>query len=92
MIGRREAPAEALASAEPVVAVGQPVRDTCKEVVEGIARRTVPRESLVELTGPWLFSNAALRGALDRVGEAAPEDPLALCRVAGLRIRVILAG
>ncbi len=75
-----------------MVAVGLPVRDTCKEVVDGLVRRTVPREALVDLTGPWLLSRAALTAALDNLATgASPQDPLSLCRRAGLRIHVVLA-
>jgi 2-C-methyl-D-erythritol 4-phosphate cytidylyltransferase len=47
--------------------VGIPVRDTCKEVVDGIIQRTVPREALVDAVGPWIFSRQGLEGLLSRI-------------------------
>jgi len=41
--------------------------DTVKEVVNGRVRRTVPREGLVQVTGPWVFDREALVEALSRV-------------------------
>ena len=32
-----------------------------------MVRRTVPRDSLVTITGPWVFTREALMDALDRV-------------------------
>jgi 2-C-methyl-D-erythritol 4-phosphate cytidylyltransferase len=91
VIGVAELPAPALDASEPVIAVGLPVSDTCKEVVNGLVRRTVPRETLVDLTGPWLFTRDALCGALDRLADdAVVADPLQLCRAAGLPIRVVV--
>ncbi|HEY8735468.1 MAG TPA: hypothetical protein VIO62_00330 [Candidatus Dormibacteraeota bacterium] len=93
MIGPGDVPPEARFAPQPVLAVGVPVRDTCKEVVDGRVRRTVPRETLVDLRGPWVLARATLVQALERLGPAAsPEDPLALCRLAGLRIRVLVQG
>ena len=90
LLGEGELPASALESDEPVVAVGQAVADTCKEVVDGRVRRTVPRDSLVNLRGPWLISRQALAEALARAaGLAPPQDLVGLCRLAGLRIRVV---
>jgi 2-C-methyl-D-erythritol 4-phosphate cytidylyltransferase len=51
----------------PVSVVGIPVRDTCKEVVDGIVQRTVPREALVDVVGPWIFSRQGLDALLSRV-------------------------
>jgi 2-C-methyl-D-erythritol 4-phosphate cytidylyltransferase len=51
----------------PVSVVGIPVRDTCKEVVDGIIQRTVPREALVDAVGPWIFSRQGLEDLLSRI-------------------------
>ncbi len=91
MIGPGALPTEALAAPEPVIAVGIPVRDTCKEVRDGLVYRTIPRETLVDLSGAWLVSRAALANALDRVGATAT-GPLQLFSTAGLPIRVITRG
>ncbi len=73
--------------------MGSPVRDTCKEVRDGLVHRTIPREMLVDLTGAWLVSRAALADALDRVGaRAGVTGPLQLFSAAGLPIRVITRG
>lgn len=91
MIGAAEPPAFALEAREPVIAVGLPVSDTCKEVVAGLVRRTVPRETLVDLKGPWLITRESFGSALGRLGADAPvEDPLQLCRAAGLSIHVMV--
>jgi 2-C-methyl-D-erythritol 4-phosphate cytidylyltransferase len=93
LIGPGQIPPEARSAPQPVLAVGVPVSDTCKEVVDGLVRRTVPRETLVDLRGPWLLWRATLSQALERLGpDASPEDPLELCRLAGLRIRVFVQG
>jgi 2-C-methyl-D-erythritol 4-phosphate cytidylyltransferase len=67
--------------------------DTVKEVVEGRVRRTVPRETLVEVTGPWVFDREALADALARLagGETELPDMIALCQAAHVRIRVLPA-
>lgn len=72
-----------------VVAI--PMTDTVKEVVDGRVRRTVPRDTLVLVTGPWLFEREALADALYRVGgkEAQVADVIDLCQVAQLRVRVL---
>ncbi len=76
-----------------MVVLGEPVRDTCKEVRDGLVQRTVARETLVDLTGPWLVSRAALAAALDRGGTVArAADPLQLFSAAGLAIRVVTRG
>ena len=91
MIGPGDVPPEARIAPQPVLAMGVPVSDTCKEVVDGLVRRTVPREALVDLRGPWVLSRTTLVQALERLGlSASPADPLELCRLAGLRIRVLL--
>jgi 2-C-methyl-D-erythritol 4-phosphate cytidylyltransferase len=65
--------------------------DTVKEVVEGRVRRTVPRETLVEVTGPWVFDRGALADALARLAgrETELSDMIALCQAAHVRIRVL---
>ncbi|HSO93949.1 MAG TPA: hypothetical protein VLS53_05705, partial [Candidatus Dormibacteraeota bacterium] len=78
LIGAASAPDAMLSMAEPIVVAAQPVSDTCKEVREGLVLRTVPRENLVILTGPWLVSRQALTEALDRTGIAGAHDPLQL--------------
>lgn len=93
MIGPGDVPPGARFAPQPILAVGVPVSDTCKEVVDGLVRRTVPREALVDLRGPWVLSRAILVQALERLGpSASPEDPLELCRLAELRIRVLVEG
>ena len=70
-----------------------PVSDTCKDVVDGLVRATIPRESLAVAHGPWLFSRDALANALERVGgrEAEIRDMTGLCEAARLRVRVLPA-
>ncbi len=75
-------------SGAPVSVAGVPVSDTCKEVVDGVVRRTVPRENLVTLTGPWLVSREALTAALGRPATGSPRDPLELFRASGMAIHV----
>jgi len=72
-----------------VVAV--PVTDTCKEVVDGLVRGTIPRDTLVDARGPWAFQREALMQALDRVGTGSDISNLIdLCRAARLRVRVLI--
>ena len=68
-----------------------PMTDTVKEVVDGTVRRTVPRDTLVQVTGPWVFDREALTDALGRVAgrEAQVADMIGLCAVARLRVRVL---
>jgi 2-C-methyl-D-erythritol 4-phosphate cytidylyltransferase len=77
---------------EPGVMAVRGVRptDTCKEVIDGVVVRTVPRERLIALAGPWACSRETLQLALDRVAHDATRitSPFELCRAAGLRIRV----
>ena len=70
-----------------------PMSDTVKEVVNGRVGRTVPRETLVQVTGPWVFDREALIDALSRVAgsEARITDMIGLCDVAHLRVRVLPA-
>jgi 2-C-methyl-D-erythritol 4-phosphate cytidylyltransferase len=67
--------------------------DTVKEVVDGKVLRTVPRETLVQVTGPWIFDREALVEALGRVAgnEARITDMIGLCESARLRVRVLPA-
>ncbi|HEX9546803.1 MAG TPA: hypothetical protein VF942_05665 [Acidimicrobiales bacterium] len=65
--------------------------DTCKEVVEGVVRATVTRQSLVTLRGPWVFTREALADALTRVEGRETEivDLTGFCEAARLRVRVL---
>jgi len=67
--------------------------DTVKEVVNGWVRRTVPRATLVQVTGPWVVDREALVVALSRVGgsEARITDMIGLCDVAQIRVRALPA-
>jgi 2-C-methyl-D-erythritol 4-phosphate cytidylyltransferase len=73
-----------------VTVLGVTSADTCKEVVDGLVQRTVPRETVVDLRGPWVFTRAAIAGALARIRgrEGEIHDLLALCKAAGLRVHV----
>ena len=76
----------------PVRVVAAPVSDTCKEVIDGLVRRTVPRDSLVTISGPWLFTSEALTEGLRRI-ESRERDItglVALCQAARLKVRVVL--
>jgi 2-C-methyl-D-erythritol 4-phosphate cytidylyltransferase len=65
--------------------------DTVKEVVEGRVRRTIPRETVVQVIGPWVFDRAALADALTRLagGETEITDMIGLCQAARVRVRVL---
>jgi 2-C-methyl-D-erythritol 4-phosphate cytidylyltransferase len=79
---------ERLAEAD-VTVVALPITDTCKEVVDGLVRRTIPRDTLVDARGPWTFGREALMQALDRVGTGSDiSNLIELCRAARLRVRV----
>ena len=81
-------------SAQYSVAVyGLPVSDTCKEVVDGVVRATVPRQNLVTLRGPWVFTREALADALPRVEGRETEivDMIGLAEAARVRVRVLPA-
>ena len=67
--------------------------DTVKEVVNGRVRRTVPRETLVQVTGPWVFDREALVETLSRLvgSEARITDMIGLCEVPRLRVRALAA-
>jgi 2-C-methyl-D-erythritol 4-phosphate cytidylyltransferase len=74
-----------------VTVVASPITDTCKEVVDGLVRRTVPRDTLVEVTGPWMFRRQELVQALDHVGrDATISNLVELCRVASLQVRLLI--
>jgi len=75
----------------PISVVTAPITDTCKEVVDGLVRATVPRETLVEARGPWLFTREGLADALARAvaREAEITDMLSLCEAARVRVRIV---
>jgi 2-C-methyl-D-erythritol 4-phosphate cytidylyltransferase len=68
-----------------------PISDTVKEVVDGRVRRTVPRETLVEVIGPWVFDRESLADALAQVagGETRITDMIGLCEVARVHVRAL---
>ena len=68
-----------------------PVSDTVKEVVDGKVRRTVPRETLVQVVGPWSFDREALVDAITRAPESRTPitDMIGLCEAAHVRVRVL---
>jgi 2-C-methyl-D-erythritol 4-phosphate cytidylyltransferase len=68
-----------------------PVSDTVKEVVDGRVRRTVPRETVVQVIGPWMFNREALADALTRVAgrESEITDVIGLCEAASIRVRAL---
>ncbi|HEV2013050.1 MAG TPA: hypothetical protein VGR77_04085 [Candidatus Dormibacteraeota bacterium] len=76
---------------DAVTVVGVPLSDTCKEVVGGLVRRTIPRESLTLARGPWVFSREPLAEALARIAgrEAEISDMTGFCEVAHVRVRVL---
>jgi 2-C-methyl-D-erythritol 4-phosphate cytidylyltransferase len=67
--------------------------DTVKEVINGRVRRTVPRETLVRVIGPWLFDREALVDALTAVAPAETliGDMFGFCEAAHLRVRALPA-
>jgi 2-C-methyl-D-erythritol 4-phosphate cytidylyltransferase len=75
----------------PVAVYGEPLSDTCKEVVDGVVRATVPRQSLVIAWGPWVFTREALADALTRVAGRETEtiDMTGFCEAAQVRVRVL---
>jgi 2-C-methyl-D-erythritol 4-phosphate cytidylyltransferase len=79
---------------EGITVLVTPVSDTCKEVVDGVVRRTVPRESLVTVTGPWAFTRQALTDALDRVAGRDRDltGMVGLSEAARLTVRVVVGG
>jgi 2-C-methyl-D-erythritol 4-phosphate cytidylyltransferase len=68
-----------------------PVIDTVKEVVDGRVRRTVPRDTLVQVLGPWVFIRESLADALTRVvgREGQIADMIEFCEAARVRVRVL---
>jgi 2-C-methyl-D-erythritol 4-phosphate cytidylyltransferase len=76
---------------DAVAVVAVPMSDTVKEVVDGRVRRTVPRETIVHVIGPWLFDRQTLADALTRVAgrEAQIADMTGFCVAAKLRVRVL---
>ena len=76
-----------------VTVYGRPVSDTCKEVVDGLVRRTLPRDSLVTISGPWLFTREVLTDGLARVGvrERDITGLVDFCEAARLKVRVVIA-
>jgi 2-C-methyl-D-erythritol 4-phosphate cytidylyltransferase len=77
----------------PAAVYGLPVSDTCKEVVDGVVRATVPRQNLVTLRGPWVFTREALADTLARVEGRESEivDMIGLSEAARVRVRVLPA-
>jgi 2-C-methyl-D-erythritol 4-phosphate cytidylyltransferase len=65
--------------------------DTVKEVVDGTVRRTVPREKLVQVVGPWVFGREALADALTQLAgrETQITDMIEFCDAAYVRVRVL---
>lgn len=76
----------------PVSVAAVPVSDTVKEVIDRLVRRTIPRETLVEARGPWIFTRDALVDALARSTNHESQVPqlVALCEIGRLRVRVLL--
>lgn len=89
---RRQGEGEEGSPEDPVMVYAIPITDTCKEVVDGVVRRTVPRDELVDACGPWIFSREALAAAIEGVAdEVRIESMVELCRRGGLHVRVRLA-
>ena len=78
---------------EAVGVVAIPMSDTVKEVVDGRVRRTVPRETLVQVIGPWVLDRETLVDAMTRVAgaETAITDMIGFCEAAHVRVRVLPA-
>jgi 2-C-methyl-D-erythritol 4-phosphate cytidylyltransferase len=70
-----------------------PMSDTVKEVVDGMVRQTVPRETLVQVIGPWVFDREALVDAMTRLAgaEMAISDMIGFCEAAHVHVRVLPA-
>jgi 2-C-methyl-D-erythritol 4-phosphate cytidylyltransferase len=70
-----------------------PMSDTVKEVVDGRVSRTVPRETLVQIIGPWVFDREALVDATTRVAgaETSITDMIGFCQAAHFHVRVLPA-
>jgi 2-C-methyl-D-erythritol 4-phosphate cytidylyltransferase len=75
----------------PASAVAVAVSDTYKEVRARLVTRTVPRETLVEVQGPWVFERLRLEEAIGRIrGEGRScSSPLDLCRMAAIPVRLL---
>jgi hypothetical protein len=75
----------------PVGVYGELLTDTCKEVVDGVVRATVPRQSLVMARGPWVFTREALADALTHIKGREMEtiDMTGFCEAAQVRVRVL---
>jgi 2-C-methyl-D-erythritol 4-phosphate cytidylyltransferase len=80
------------AGAGEITVVGVPVSDTIKEVRDGLVRRTIPRETLADLRGPWLVNRDQLLATIARAQRErrVPASVVDLCRNAGLTVRVIV--
>ena len=59
--------------------------------MDGVIRRTVPRETLVEARGPWIVTREGLAAAVAPVVARAQEitDMLSLCEAAAVRVRIV---
>ena len=77
----------------PAAAAAQAVTDTYKEVQGRQVVRTVPRDTLVDALGPWLFERSALERAIGKAQRsgAACTSTVDLCRITGLPVRLVLA-
>ena len=75
----------------PAGVVAIPMSDTVKEVIGGRVRRTVPRETLVQVVGPWVFDREALADVMTRVAgaETSISDMIGLCEAAHFHVRVL---
>jgi 2-C-methyl-D-erythritol 4-phosphate cytidylyltransferase len=77
---------------DPAVVPGLPVVDTIKRVVSGQVVETLPRDQLMAVQTPQLFSYSALQEAYQLVGkDLGPEftDEALLMERAGFPVRVI---
>jgi len=73
-----------------VVLAGR-VTDTVKQVANGLVLRTVPRDTLIDASGPWEFDRETLITALDTLGSGAnPQTLLDIARLAHLRVYVVV--
>jgi 2-C-methyl-D-erythritol 4-phosphate cytidylyltransferase len=71
-----------------------PMSDTVKEVVHGRVRRTVPRETLVQVIGPWVFDREALADALTQAAGSGTSitDMIGFTEAARVHVRVLPPG